>query len=91
MKQHQHARPQQGFIPIHMPRNTGAGFALATLSALFGFSMIWHMWAIGAACFALLLGTVIVHTFNYDRDYYVPADAVNRIELARTRQLTGHV
>jgi len=91
MKQHQHARPQQGFIPIHMPRNTGAGFALATLSALFGFSMIWHMWAIGGACFALLLGTVIVHTFNYDRDYYVPADAVNRIELARTRQLTGHV
>jgi cytochrome o ubiquinol oxidase subunit 1 len=91
MKQHQHTRPQHGFMPIHMPRNTGAGFILAMLSALFGFSMIWHMWAVAGVCFFLLLAALIVHTFNYDRDYYVSADDVTRIERARTQQLAGHV
>ena len=32
MKQRGYERPAGGFIPIHMPKNTGAGFVLAVLS-----------------------------------------------------------
>jgi len=91
MKKNGYQRPLQGFIPIHMPKNTGAGFVIAALSALIGFSLIWHMWLVGAIAFAALLAAVIVHTFNYDRDFHVPAADVTRIEQARTLQLAAHV
>jgi len=32
----------------------------------------------------------IVHTFNYDREYYLPADEVVRVEDARSRALVAH-
>ena len=44
MKKRGHVRPVAGFVPIHMPKNTGAGFVLAVLSAVCGFALIWHMW-----------------------------------------------
>jgi cytochrome o ubiquinol oxidase subunit I len=91
MKKNQYARPQEGFIDIHMPKNTGAGFVLAVLSAVLGFAMIWHMWLPAAATFVALLVAVIVHTFNYDRDYHLSAAEVVRVEGIRTRLLAGHV
>jgi cytochrome o ubiquinol oxidase subunit 1 len=91
MKNNGYVRPQQGFIDIHMPKNTGAGFVIAVLSALFGFSMIWHMWLPAGASFLGVLVAVIVHTFNYDRDYHLPAGEVIRVEAIRTRMLSNHV
>jgi len=44
MKKNGYLRPQDGFIPIHMPKNTGAGFVIAALCAVLGFALIWHMW-----------------------------------------------
>jgi cytochrome o ubiquinol oxidase subunit 1 len=38
-----------------------------------------------------MLVAIIVHTFNYNRDYYIPADEVTRTEEARTRLLDSHV
>lgn len=89
MKQRGYERPAGGFKPIHMPKNTGAGFVLAMLSTVLGFAMIWHMWLVAGVAFAALLLSVIVHTFNYKRDYYIPADQVVRTEEARTRLLLG--
>jgi cytochrome o ubiquinol oxidase subunit 1 len=91
MKRRGHVRPVEGFIPIHMPKNTPAGFVLAALSALCAFGLIWHMWLIAAGAFAALLLSTIIHTFNYKRDFYIPADEVVRTEDARTRLLVGHV
>ena len=62
---------------------------LAGISALFGFAMIWHIWWLAAASFIGLIAATIVHTFNYDRDYHIPADEVTRIEEQRTRQLAA--
>jgi cytochrome o ubiquinol oxidase subunit 1 len=91
MKRQRYIRPQDGFIPIHMPKNTGAGFVLAALSAVCAFALIWQMWLpAGIACVALL-SAIIVHTFNYDRDFHIPADEVVRVENARTRLLAAHV
>jgi cytochrome o ubiquinol oxidase subunit 1 len=90
MKKRGHSRPMAGFVPIHMPKNTGAGFVLAMLSAACAFGLIWQMWLLAAAAFATLVIAAIVHTFNYDREYYISADDVVRSEDARTRLLAGH-
>jgi cytochrome o ubiquinol oxidase subunit 1 len=89
MKKNGYVRPESGFIPIHMPKNTGAGFILAALSALVGFALIWHMWLIACVGFATLLIAIVVHTFNYKRDYHIPAAEVTRVEGIRTRVLAG--
>jgi cytochrome o ubiquinol oxidase subunit 1 len=85
MKQRGYQPPAGGFIPIHMPKNTAAGFVLAMIASALGFALIWHMWWIAGALFAALILAAIAHTFNYQRDFYVPADEVARTEAARNR------
>ncbi|WP_409032290.1 cytochrome o ubiquinol oxidase subunit I [Janthinobacterium sp. CG_23.3] len=87
MKKNQYARPLQGYAAIHMPKNTGAGFVVAALSAVCGFALIWQMWLVGGVAFVVMLAAIIVHTFNYQRDFYIPAEQVARTEEARTRML----
>jgi cytochrome o ubiquinol oxidase subunit 1 len=87
MKQRGHQRPRQGFKPIHMPKNTAAGFVIAMLSTLLGFALVWHMWPLVALSFAAVVIASIVHTFNYQRDFHIPAQEVTRVEDARTRVL----
>lgn len=91
MKSREYARPAEGFRPIHMPKNTGAGFIIAALSAACGFALVWQMWLPAIAAFAAVLTAIIVHTFNYKRDFHIPAEEVVRIEANRTRLMAGHV
>jgi cytochrome o ubiquinol oxidase subunit 1 len=91
MKARGYERPLEGFSPIHMPKNTAAGFIIAALSAALGFGMIWQMWLLAGVSFVAMLVAIIVHTFNYKRDYHIPADEVVRTEDARTRLLAAHV
>jgi len=87
MKQRGYERPTSGFIPIHMPANTGAGVVLAGISTVLGFAMIWHIWWLAALSFVALIASTIVHTFNFKRDYYIPAEEVVRVEDERTQAL----
>ena len=87
MKQRGHQRPTTGFKAILMPRNTGAGVVLAGLSTVFGFAMIWHIWWLAIASFALIVASAIYHTFNYDREFHLPLPEVVRNEDERTRLL----
>jgi cytochrome o ubiquinol oxidase subunit 1 len=91
MKQRNYQRPAEGFTAIHMPKNTGAGIILAGISTVLGFALIWHMWLLAGISFAALLIVTIVHTFNYKRDYYIPAEDVLRVETERTRLLAQYV
>nr|WP_295108475.1 cytochrome o ubiquinol oxidase subunit I [uncultured Caulobacter sp.] len=87
MKQRGYGRPTTGFIPIHMPANTGAGVILAGISTVLGFALIWHIWWLAAVSFVALVAAAIAHTFNFKRDYYIPAEEVVRVEDARTEAL----
>jgi cytochrome o ubiquinol oxidase subunit 1 len=87
MKKHGYKRPLSGFQSIHMPSNTAAGIVIAALSTIFGFAMIWHMWPLAIASFAATVLASIIHTFNYKRDYYIPASEVIATEELRTQQL----
>jgi cytochrome o ubiquinol oxidase subunit 1 len=83
MKERGYQRPSGGFKPIHMPRNTGAGVVIAAIAMVLGFAMIWYIWWLAALAFVALIAAIIIHTFNYNRDYYVPADEVAQIENGR--------
>ena len=87
MKRRGYERPLGGFRPIHMPRNTGAGVIIAGLATICGFALIWYIWWLAALSFVGVLAAVIIHTFNYDRDFHIPAETVVREEETRTQLL----
>ncbi|MDL2400251.1 cytochrome o ubiquinol oxidase subunit I [Rhizobium mayense] len=91
MKNRGYTRPTEGFIPIHMPKNTGTGIILGILSIGFAFGMIWYMWWLAAITFVAMIAITIGHTFNYKRDFYIPADEVVKTEGERTKLLAGQV
>jgi cytochrome o ubiquinol oxidase subunit 1 len=91
MKKAGYRRPLKGYVPIHMPANTWAGPVIPAVTFVLGFGIIWHMWALVALSFVATIAVTIYHTFNYKRDYYIPAEEVARTEEAHTRLLEAHV
>jgi len=91
MKKHGYKRPMHGFVPIHMPANTWAGPVIPAISFLMAFGIIWHMWLLVGVSFVALIAVTIYHTFNYKRDYYIPAEQVIRTEEEHNRMLEAHV
>ncbi|MFC5573335.1 cytochrome o ubiquinol oxidase subunit I [Xenophilus aerolatus] len=91
MKGNGYRRPLDGFKPIHMPKNTASGVVISVLSMVCGFALIWHMWPLAAASFVATILAAIIHTFNYKRDFYIPATEVVATENARTQLLASHV
>jgi cytochrome o ubiquinol oxidase subunit 1 len=89
MKRRGYKRPLEGYRPIHMPRNTGAGVILAGLTTVFAAAMIWYVWWLAIASFVALIAVAIGHTFNNDRDFHIPADEVTRVEGERTAKLAA--
>ncbi|KMO40077.1 cytochrome o ubiquinol oxidase subunit I [Methylobacterium variabile] len=87
MKSRGYKRPLEGYKAIHMPKNTGAGIIIPAIATVFGVAMIWHVWWLAVISFAGVIAATIIHTFNYDRDYYIPADEVAQTEDERTRAL----
>ncbi|CDX28807.1 cytochrome o ubiquinol oxidase, subunit I (Ubiquinol oxidase chain A) [Mesorhizobium sp. ORS 3359] len=89
MKRAGYRRPLSGFKPIHMPKNTGTGVVLAVFSVALGFGLIWYIWWLAALSFVCLIATAIGHTFNYHRDFDIPAAEVAQTEEARTTLLAA--
>lgn len=83
MKQRGAKQPMTGFKAIHMPKNTAAGFVISMLATGTGFALVWHMWLFAGLGFAATVLASIIHTFNYKRDFYIPADEVASTEAAR--------
>ncbi|WP_296015976.1 cytochrome o ubiquinol oxidase subunit I [uncultured Agrobacterium sp.] len=87
MKKRGAERPVDGFIPIHMPKNTGTGVIISAISVALGFGLVWHIWWLAAASLLAIIAVSIAHTFNYNRDYYIPETDVAEVEAARTKLL----
>jgi len=83
MKEHGVKPPTSGFAPIHMPHYTSSGIIISGLMTVMGFALIWHIWWLALLTFLASLIWGIGHTFNYNRDYYVPADEARAIETGR--------
>ncbi|WP_051909299.1 cytochrome o ubiquinol oxidase subunit I [Paenirhodobacter enshiensis] len=65
---------------IHMPKSTTAGVLIAAAATVFGFAMIWYIWWLAIVSFVAILAIAIGNTFNYNRDYYIPAKEVAETE-----------
>ena len=91
MKEAGAAHPTKGYRPIHMPKNTGTGVILAALSTIFGIAMIWYIWWLAIVSFLGIIVVSIAHTFNYNRDFYVPVDEIESVEAERSRALAQGV
>jgi cytochrome o ubiquinol oxidase subunit 1 len=89
MKSRGAQRPVDGYRDIHMPSNTGTGMILSGFCLVMGFALVWHIWWLVALSFAATIVGAIYHTFNYKRDFDIPAATVAAVEDARTRQLAG--
>jgi cytochrome o ubiquinol oxidase subunit 1 len=62
---------------------------LSGLSTVLAFALIWYIWWLAAASAIALLVVAINHTFNYKRDYYIPAEEVMRSENRRAQALAA--
>ena len=89
MKRYGQTRPRATYVPIHMPRNTGAGVIIAGFATVCGFALVWYIWWLAALSFAGIVAASVLHTFNYARDYHIPAEEVRATEAARDRQLAS--
>lgn len=78
---------EMNYKPIHMPKNTPAGFIIAMFSGVFGFALIWHMLIPGIIGFVGMIATAVIRTFNKNIDYYVDAETVRRTELAHLKEM----
>ena len=87
MKSRNFQRPVTGFQSIHMPKNTATGVILGVISIAFSFAMVWYIWWLAALAAVATLVISIAHTFNYNRDFYIPAETVVRTEGQRTDAL----
>jgi cytochrome o ubiquinol oxidase subunit 1 len=80
-----------GFVPIHMPRNTGAGVIIGGFSLMLGFALVWHIWWMAALSVLGVLTAVIAHSFDENRNYYVSAQDVARTEGLRRSFLESRI
>lgn len=91
MKRNGYERRTDGYTPIHMPKYTATGVIISALATVMGFALVWHIWWLALITFVGAVGYGIYHTFDYNRDYYVPVDEVSKIESERTQQLAEHM
>jgi cytochrome o ubiquinol oxidase subunit 1 len=92
MKSRGYAHPTEGYRPIHMPRNTGTGVIIGGLTTALGFAMVFYMWWLAALAFVGIFVVSVWHSFDYDRDYHIPAEEVARVERDKLSYLdTGYL
>ncbi|WP_088833087.1 cbb3-type cytochrome c oxidase subunit I [Paenibacillus tyrfis] len=71
--------------PIHMPKNSGIPFVMSMcwFAAGFGFVFDW-LW-LTVSGLAGVAVCMLVHSFNYKTDYYIPVEEIKRTEAAMRR------
>jgi cytochrome o ubiquinol oxidase subunit 1 len=70
-----------------MPKNTGTGVIISAISVVLGFALVWHIWWLAIVSMVAIIAVSIAHTFNYNRDYYIPVSDVTEVEAERTKLL----
>lgn len=78
------------YHPIHMPKNTPAGFIIAMFAGILGFALVWQMWIPGIISFLGIIITMIVRSYSKDIDYFIDAETVKQTELAYIKRRLAH-
>jgi cytochrome o ubiquinol oxidase subunit 1 len=72
--------PTRKYEPIHMPKNTAIGVMIGVFGFFLGFALIWDIWWLVVASGFAIFACVAYRSFDYDIDYYVTAEEVERTE-----------
>ncbi len=81
-----YVRPGE-YHDIHMPANTGLGFAIGILAFVLGFALIWYIWWMAAASALGIFACVVARGWSEHTAYHVPAYEVERADAARYHDL----
>lgn len=73
------------FRPIHMPKSSGRPFVLSVCFFFVGFGLTFDWYAIAIAGFLGVGLCLILRSFEFDTDYYIPVEEVEEIEAAYGR------
>jgi cytochrome aa3-600 menaquinol oxidase subunit 1 len=71
--------------PIHMPKNSGRPFILSVFFFIAGFGLTFNWIWMGVFGLAGVAICLLLRSFEYDTDYYIPVDEVKRTEAALGR------
>ncbi|MGG3311686.1 cbb3-type cytochrome c oxidase subunit I [Paenibacillus sp. 2KB_20] len=77
-----HRTKKQHLEPIHMPRNSGVPIVMSAFWFIAGFGFIFDWTGFIYTGLAGVVGCLLYHSFNYDTDYYIPVDEIERTEAA---------
>jgi cytochrome o ubiquinol oxidase subunit 1 len=82
-------KQEDKYEQIHMPKNTGAGFAIGAFSLALGFALVWHIWWLAIVGLAGMIISFIVRSNDDHIDYYVPAREVEAIETRYFKRIAN--
>jgi cytochrome o ubiquinol oxidase, subunit I len=74
---------QSTYQPIHMPRNSPAGFILAFFAVVTGFSLIWQIWWLAILGLLGAVFAMLVFGWSDEREREISAEDLARLERAR--------
>ncbi|NQZ33111.1 MAG: cytochrome o ubiquinol oxidase subunit I [Oceanospirillaceae bacterium] len=72
----------ENYTPIHMPKNTWCGIVMSGFALMMGFAMVWHIWWMAIVGFVGIFASLIIYSFERDKDYYVQVDVIEPLEEA---------
>lgn len=78
--------PAKHYEDITLPKNSGAGMAIAGFAFLFGFGMIWHIYWLVAVATLGIVGSIIRRSMNDDTEYVITAAEVEKLEHQTARR-----
>ncbi len=70
------------YADIHMPRNSGYGFAIASVSFVLGFALVWHIGWLAIGSLLAIVALVLARSADTDTETVIPAAEVERVERA---------
>ncbi|XOK63665.1 cbb3-type cytochrome c oxidase subunit I [Paenibacillus elgii] len=68
--------------PIHMPKNSGIPFVMSMFWFAAGFGFVFDWLWLTVSGLAGVAVCMLVHSFNYKTDYYIPVEEIKRTEAA---------
>lgn len=78
-----HGKPmtrREPFEPIHMPKASGRPFIFSVLFFIAGFGIVFNWYALAIFGFLGVGVFLVLRSFEYDTDYYIPVHEIEEIE-----------
>lgn len=74
------AQPLPPYEDIHMPRDSSIPVTIGAFCFILGFALVWHIYWLAALGLIGVFICVFIRSFDYDIDYYVKVDEIEKIQ-----------